>query len=136
MTKKCSCMEVAGEDPNCILHGRGTMWRKENPDICELTDKAALAERLLSQRWRGIATAPADGTEFQAWCASDTPQGNRKEWWEPHARINPETEAVELWSRVDYDQDGWETYSHISVTHWKPKPAPPLADGEDTNHVI
>jgi hypothetical protein len=30
----CTCCEVIGEDPGCALHGFGTMWRKDNPDVC------------------------------------------------------------------------------------------------------
>lgn len=37
--KRCSCMEVHGEDPNCIKHGNGTEWRRENPDICEIIER-------------------------------------------------------------------------------------------------
>lgn len=40
---QCSCVEVYGEDPHCIKHGRGTDWAKENPDICQLAEKAARA---------------------------------------------------------------------------------------------
>ena len=36
--KPCSCFEIAGEDPRCILHGTGTRWAKENPDLCELSE--------------------------------------------------------------------------------------------------
>lgn len=36
--------EVAGEDPRCPLHGEGTLWAKENPDVCEMAQRlAALA---------------------------------------------------------------------------------------------
>jgi hypothetical protein len=35
----CSCMEIAGEDPRCIRHGKGTQWAKENPDLCEISER-------------------------------------------------------------------------------------------------
>lgn len=43
---QCSCAEIAGEDPRCIKHGEGTIWAKENPDLC-----------LLSERLSDLATA-------------------------------------------------------------------------------
>lgn len=30
--KRCTCMEVYGEDPACVVHGRGTKWAEENLD--------------------------------------------------------------------------------------------------------
>ena len=38
---QCSCAEIAGEDPRCIRHGEGTMWAKENPDLCEFSERYA-----------------------------------------------------------------------------------------------
>ncbi len=37
--KRCSCAEIAGEDPRCFRHGEGTMWAKENPDLCALYER-------------------------------------------------------------------------------------------------
>lgn len=75
--------------------------------------------------WQPIATAPKDGTVFQAWVhRPDTdlfPGG-----WEPDCRFNPSSEAFEIWGRVDYDQDGWDTYLHLEPTHWMPQPKKPL----------
>lgn len=67
--------------------------------------------------WRDIVKdpPPKDGTEFQAWTGC----------WEPRCRINPETETFEIWGRVDYDQEGWDVYSHLTATHWTPLPAAP-----------
>lgn len=70
--------------------------------------------------WRPIETAPKDGTNFQAWCTHST--GG---FWEPKARFNPDTGAFEMWGRVDYDMEGWETYPHSAPTHWQPLPEPP-----------
>lgn len=70
--------------------------------------------------WQRIETAPRDGSEFQAWVASADHGG-----WEPRCRINPETEGFEIWGRVDYDEDGWDTYLHLTPTHWLPQPASP-----------
>jgi hypothetical protein len=39
MMSNCSCMEIAGEDPRCIRHGKGTQWAKENPDLCEISER-------------------------------------------------------------------------------------------------
>ncbi len=36
--EQCSCGEVAGEDPDCTLHGRNTLWGKENPDMPMFAD--------------------------------------------------------------------------------------------------
>jgi hypothetical protein len=77
--------------------------------------------------WQPIETAPDDGTEFQAWAIQREPTENWPDgWWEPRARVNPETEAREVWDRVDYDAEGWtpeDRYWH--VTHWQPVPEPP-----------
>jgi hypothetical protein len=75
------------------------------------------------QGWQDISTAPKDGTEFQTWVTRSTdPEG----WWEPRCRYN-EDGAFEIWGRVDYDQDGWDTYAHLEPTHWMPLPPPPEA---------
>jgi hypothetical protein len=76
--------------------------------------------------WQTMDSAPQDGSEFQAWITAVSPQGNPKCWWEPKARVNPDSGSVELWGRTDYDQDGWETYSHLTATHWMPPPDPPV----------
>lgn len=67
--------------------------------------------------WQPIETAPRDGTEFQAWID--------QYGWEPACRYNPDTEAFEIFGRIDYDQDGWDSYHHMTPTHWMPYPAPP-----------
>jgi hypothetical protein len=79
----------------------------------------------MTEAWQPIETAPKDGSEFQAWAGSY--DGG---WWEPKARINPESERVELWQRVDYDQDGWEAENgdDWNVTHWMPLPTPPTGE--------
>lgn len=105
-------------------------------DLVEIASKAGagdiamgLAQALSSApaapsgRWQPIETAPKDGTQFQAWI--------EKYGWEPHARFNPDSEAFELWGRVDYDKDGWDVYPHMVPTHWMPLPTPPTAGGGD-----
>ncbi len=68
-------------------------------------------------RWSSaLAKAPRDGTEFQVWWSGQ---------WQPRARFNPESHAFELWDRIDYDMEGWETFYWSEVTHWMPQPAPP-----------
>ncbi|MGH6774733.1 hypothetical protein [Brucella tritici] len=67
--------------------------------------------------WMPIESAPKDGTEFQAWIA--------KYGWEPRCRIISDTEAFEIYGRVDYDQDGWEVYPHMTPTHWLSLPSAP-----------
>ena len=52
--RNCSCFEVAGEDPNCILHGGGTLWRKENPDFCEIFDELATLRADLAKAVEGL----------------------------------------------------------------------------------
>lgn len=71
----------------------------------------------ISGAWLPIESAPKDGTEFQAWLNGD--------WWEPRCRFNPASEAFEIWGRVDYDRDDWDTYGHLTATHWMPLPAAP-----------
>ena len=72
--------------------------------------------------WQPIETAPKDGTEFQAWVTHGRDQ---KGFWEPKCRYS-EHGAFEMWGRVDYDCDGWDTYPGHTPTHWMPLPAPPV----------
>lgn len=67
--------------------------------------------------WLPIESAPKDGTEFQAWLNVGL--------WEPRCRFNPDSEAFEIWGRVDYDRDDWDACSHLTATHWMPLPAAP-----------
>jgi len=73
--------------------------------------------------WRDISTAPDSGEPFQAWVKRDnTPDG--KGWWETDCRIN-EDGAFEIHGRIDYDEDGYAVYGHLTATHWMPWPEPP-----------
>ena len=81
--------------------------------------------------WRGIKSAPRDGTPFQAWIRrDDTPDFIG--WWEPECRFNEDGGAFEIYGRVDYDEDGWSVYPHLTSVAWQPQPEPPAppADGE------
>ncbi|WP_238876827.1 hypothetical protein [Achromobacter xylosoxidans] len=69
--------------------------------------------------WLPIESAPKDGTEFQAWLNIGL--------WEPRCRFNPDSEAFEIWGRVDYDRDDWDACGHLTATHWMPRPAAPGA---------
>jgi hypothetical protein len=76
---KCSCMEVYGEDPNCIKHGRGTDWSKANPDICELAERAALASRPTPAEMPDVAAikrALESGLEYAIDAANDLKPGS------------------------------------------------------------
>jgi hypothetical protein len=73
--------------------------------------------------WQPIETAPRDGTEFQAWVVQETDASTS--WWEPRCRFDPDNEAFQIWCRVDYDQDGWDTDWNWKPTHWQPHPSPP-----------
>jgi len=50
----CTCAEAYGENPECPMHGRGTEWAKENPDIAEIfqhsVDQAKRIEELEEER--------------------------------------------------------------------------------------
>jgi hypothetical protein len=65
-------MEIAGEDPRCILHGSGTMWAKENPDLCEFSERyralEARVERLTETLidWRNCWLCPETDFDAQA----------------------------------------------------------------------
>ena len=65
--------------------------------------------------WQPIESALKDGTEFQAWVNG----------WEPKCRFNPESEAFEIYGRVDCDEDGWVPYYLECATHWMPIPELP-----------
>lgn len=84
--------------------------------------------------WQPIETAPKDGTEFQAWLYGDPhPAAARfaNGWWEPRCRFDPESGAIQVWGRIDYDQEGWEDYYPTRLL-WMPLPSPPafLSPGE------
>lgn len=85
---------------------------------------AALAQQpqVVPDGWRTIDSAPKDGTEFQGWVS----WGGRDGWWEPKCRFNADTEAFEVWGRVDYDQDGWDSHA-VTVSYWIPTPAAPVS---------
>lgn len=83
-------------------------------------DHANAGKSVEGDGWQTIESAPKDGTEFQAWIA--------KYGWEPRCRINSDTEAFEIYGRVDYDQDGWEVYPHMTPTHWRSPPTPPAGE--------
>jgi hypothetical protein len=69
--------------------------------------------------WRPIETAPKDGTEFMAWLNLLTVNV-----FEPRCRFDPDSGAFQVWERIDYDMDGWE--SGYTASHWMPIPPPPL----------
>ena len=72
--------------------------------------------------WRSMDSAPRDGSEFMA---SVTVDGLADAWvWEPRSRFNPEADRFEIWSRTDYDQDGWEFYPSLTFRSWMPQPLP------------
>ena len=76
-----------------------------------------------SSAWQPIETVPADGTEFIAWFKRDSAYGD----WEPRCRIN-EHGVLQIWGRVDYDQEDWDDYGGSwTITHWMPTPEPPNA---------
>jgi hypothetical protein len=75
--------------------------------------------------WQPIASAPRDGTEFQAWTVCLNPARPCLGVWEPRCRFNPDTGAFEVWGRVDYDQDGWDADIGWEPTHCMPFPAAP-----------
>lgn len=93
----------------------------ENIALLLTAAEAHLASSTDVEGWRTMDSAPRDGDEFQSWIVDDTGFGQ----WEPRSRFNPDTEAFELWGRVDYDQDGWEAYPHVTPTRWMPSPTPP-----------
>jgi hypothetical protein len=70
--------------------------------------------------WKPIATAPRRCIEFQAWLSNDDGVG----FWAHRCRYN-EDGAFEFWGRVDYDMDGWDTYPHVTPTHWMEQPSAP-----------
>jgi hypothetical protein len=87
----------------------------------------AIRREVREEAWQPIETAPKDGAEFQAWVVDE--DGERG-MWEPKCRYNPDTEAFEIWGRVDYDHDDWDSYYNLTPTHWQPLPAPPLSKPE------
>lgn len=91
-------------------------------EVDRVLAEAAVALRDLKE-WRDIATAPKDGTEFQAWVMSDSPNW-KQGWWEPKACIDPENGGLLIWGRVDYDAEGWDPYPATGA-RWLPLPSAP-----------
>jgi hypothetical protein len=89
---------------------------------CQLDALKAENARLnaMVPQWQPIETAPKDGTEFQAWL-----EHGSFGYWEPRCRYSDEYDIPQIWGRTDYDEDGWDVYPHIDVTHWMPLPTPP-----------
>lgn len=101
-------------DSDYISHNRKSDETQARFDAMRAETVAALDVG----QWQPIATAPKDGTEFQAWVGH----------WEPRCRIDPECEVFEIYGRVDYDMDGWAIYGHLTATHWMPTPTKPEKD--------
>jgi hypothetical protein len=72
--------------------------------------------------WRDIKTdpPPKDGTEFQGWVV-----GKHWKGWEPRCRFNSEDDCLQLWERIDYDEEGWVDQYKFILTHWMPRPSEP-----------
>lgn len=80
----------------------------------------ALRSALTAAGWQPAATAPKDGTRFQAWLTNSAGFG----FWDADCRYNQKTGAFESYGRIDYDQDGWEVWCD-GFTHWMPQPGEP-----------
>lgn len=106
-----------------IKHGLS----QDEPGPLEPVELAAAVPAARTAVWLPIESAPKDGTEFQAWLNGD--------WWEPRCRFNPASEAFEIWGRVDYDRDDWDTCGHLTATHWMPKPTAPGAPASPVSTV-
>jgi len=65
---------------------------------------------------------PPHGIEFQGWVKNF----DSDIWfWEPRC-IYDEDKGYGMWSRLDYDHDGWDFgLIHLKITHWMPLPEPP-----------
>ena len=78
--------------------------------------------------WKTIDSAPKDGSIFQAWVEQATPPAcdwmDKGGWWEAECRYG-EDEAFQVYGRIDYDMDDWETRYDLKPTHWMPLPEPP-----------
>lgn len=82
--------------------------------------------------WKPIDTAPRDGTEFQGWVRNPEPEiEGHIGFWVPRCRINPESDAFEMFGRIDYDCEDWATIaSWLVIDAWMPLPSPPQEAGE------
>ena len=79
--------------------------------------------------WQPIETAPKDGAEYQAWVVNSRGQG----FWEPRCRLDPEFGSFQIWGRVGYDEEGWDSSVHWFATHWMPLPPPPTPSAESAS---
>jgi hypothetical protein len=90
-------------------------------DAQMLHDAAAELERA---GWRDIATAPRDGSAFQAWLTGAGSTG----WWEPICNFGP-SGRLGVWRRIDGRYDFDYSLTHITATHWMPRPSCPTPGG-------
>lgn len=49
VSKKCSCLEFFGEDPECIQHGRKSNWAHKHPDITDYIVRFETAQKQLNE---------------------------------------------------------------------------------------
>lgn len=73
--------------------------------------------------WKRIDGAPTDGSEFQAWVVRND-RDDIPGWWCPRCRFD-EHGSFQIYGRVDYDMEDFESIGHVSATHWMPQPGEP-----------
>ncbi len=83
-------------------------------------DLREAAARLERTGWRDIATAPRDGSIFQAWMTGQGSSG----WWEPKCHFGPNG-LLGVWRRFDGGYGFDYSMTNIKVTHWMPQPSSP-----------
>jgi hypothetical protein len=118
-----SCHGNGAERLCRILYGRGAEIGDTigGLDAQMLHDAAAEIERT---GWRDIATAPRDGSAFQAWLTGAGSTG----WWEPICNFGP-SGRLGVWRRIDGRYDFDYSLTHITATHWMPRPSCPTPGG-------
>lgn len=80
----------------------------------------AACDALEQAGWRDIASAPRDGSEFQAWVVGED---GGYGLWEPSCHFAADGRFGVLVQI--YDSQGWDYDVGMPPTHWMPQPSAP-----------
>jgi hypothetical protein len=117
MTDTPAPVDISPEAVERVL--RGSSFGIDRNEVIAMLRE--LRSALTASGWLPFATAPQDGTEFQAWLVNRFVPGG---FWVPRCRYNTHG-AFEIWTRCDYDQEDWDDVGESTATHWMPHPEVP-----------
>ena len=80
----------------------------------------AACDALEQTVWHDIATAPSDGSVFQAWLTGPGSTG----WWEPRCNFGL-SGRLGIWRRIESGYAFDYNLKNLKATHWMPQPSAP-----------